>query len=238
MSKKRIMIIVGIVLFFILGIVLSFVYNKDKFSVYFETGTNETLLVKYVSEGDKIIEPKEPTMDGYIFKEWQLKGKKYDFNSEVKHDIVLTAKWIKEEYISVNYLDEDGSVIESTEILKGDKINNLPIVSKEGYSFIGWYFYDEKYSNQELYDDTVLIAKYEKVDENIEFEIGDSVNIIGNYAISSNSLSADYGTAIGWDREILEILEDSKFPYMVGDSTGVTGFFKESSLSLRRKYNE
>ena len=238
MSKKRIFIFVGIALFFMIGIFLSFVYNKGKFSVYFETGTNETLLVKYVSAGDKIVEPKEPTMDGYIFKEWQLKGKKYDFNSEVERDLVLTAKWIKEEYISVNYFDEDGSIIESTEILKGDKISKMPIVSKEGYNFIGWYFDDEKYNNQELYDDTVLVAKYEKIEENIVFEIGDSVDIIGSYASASNSLNADYNAAIGWDRKILEILEDSEFPYMVGDSTGVTGFFKASSLSLRRKNNE
>lgn len=238
MSKKRIVIIVGIILFFIVGIILSFIYNKNKYSVYFETGTNDVLLVKYVGEGDKITEPKEPIKDGYIFKEWQFKGEKYDFNSSVEDDLVLTAKWIKEEYITIKYIEENGELIDSVEILKGDKIDALPIVSKDGYSFIGWYLGDEEYSNQELYDDTTIVAKYEEETKKIEFKIGDSVDIVGNYASASNSNNANYDAAIGWDRIILDIVEESEFPYMVGDDSGVTGFFKESSLKLRSELNE
>ena len=36
--------------------------------------------------------------------------------------------------------------------------------------------------------------------------------------------------AIGWEREILNIIEGVEFPYVVGDTTGVTGFFKLESL--------
>lgn len=232
MGKKRIIIVCCIVVFFILGIVLSFLYNKNKYSVYFETGTNDILLTKYVSKGDKISEPKPPVRDGYIFKEWQLNGKKYDFSTEIEGDTVLTAKWIKEEYITISYIDDE-EIIQSIEILKGDKIDTLPIVSKENYNFIGWYLDGKVYNNQELYDDTTLVAKYEIIKEEPKLKLGDRVDIIGNYASSSYSTSAQYSAAIGWDREILDIIDDSEFPYMVGDSTGVTGFFKEDSLNLR-----
>lgn len=59
--------------------------------------------------------------------------------------------------------------------------------------------------------------------------VGDKVKIIGtgNGAIDGSSNTA-YG--IGWTREILKIYSGRKFPYQVGNSTGTTGFYPESSL--------
>ena len=45
-------------------------------------------------------------------------------------------------------------------------------------------------------------------------------------------MSAEYRSAIGWDREILDIIEDSEYPYMVGNDEGVTGFFKADSIKM------
>lgn len=42
---------------------------------------------------DKVEKPNDPTALGKVFVEWQLDGKKYDFNTIVTKDIVLQAVW-------------------------------------------------------------------------------------------------------------------------------------------------
>ena len=230
MDKKRLIIILIFIIMFIISIVLSLFYYNDKYSVYFETGTDEAILTKFVSKNDKVEKPVEPTKEGYIFKEWQLNGETFDFDTEIKEDIVLTAKWIKEEYVTISFETDTDEVIESKKILKGDFLDELPIVTKENYEFIGWYLNDELYNNEEIHSDIILIAKYKKIVPT--YKVGDKVKIIGNYSKSAYSYPhQDYNKkAIGWEREIIGIIENSEFPYKVGNSHGTTGFFKADSL--------
>lgn len=60
-------------------------------------------------------------------------------------------------------------------------------------------------------------------------QVGDRVKIVGT---GNGSSYGDSNTAygIGWERQILRILSGRPFPYQVGNSTGTTGFYKESSL--------
>ena len=60
-------------------------------------------------------------------------------------------------------------------------------------------------------------------------QVGDRVKITGT---GNGSSYGDSNTAygIGWTREILKIYSGRKFPYQVGNSTGTTGFYPESSL--------
>ena len=59
--------------------------------------------------------------------------------------------------------------------------------------------------------------------------VGDKVKIIGTgNGASDGSSNTAYG--IGWERQILKIWSGRQFPYQVGNSTGTTGFYKESSL--------
>lgn len=217
-------------MFFIILIGLSILYYNNKYSVCFYTGTDEEILTKYVKKNEKIEEPLEPNKEGYIFKEWQLNGNTYDFDTKINKDIVLTAKWIKEEYVTVSFNTNSNCDIESIKILKGDTIKELPISNKEGYEFIGWYLENELYSVGEIHSDIILNAEYKNDKINTTYKEGDKVNIIGTYSNSAYSISANYDIAIGWDREIIAIIEEGEFPYMVGNEDGVTGFFKANSL--------
>ena len=60
-------------------------------------------------------------------------------------------------------------------------------------------------------------------------QVGDRVKITGT---GNGSSYGDSNTAygIGWERQILKIWNGRPFPYQVGNSTGTTGFYKESSL--------
>lgn len=230
MEKRRIFIVFFIILVFIVAIILSFLYYKNKYIVSFESGTDEVILNQYVSRKGKVVEPKSPKKEGYVFIEWQLNGNKYDFDSEVYENIVLTAKWIKEEYITINYETNSNYSIEPIKILKGSEINNLPVAYKDGYEFVGWYLNGKLYSNEIINDDITLYAEYKKNEK--EYNVGDKVIIIGNYSESAYSKDAYYSAAYGWDREVLYIIENSEHPYAVGNENGVTGFFKSESIKL------
>lgn len=230
MERKRIIIIILFILFFIISIFGSLVYYKDKYTVYFETGTEESILSQYVSKNDKVVVPITPTKEGYVFIEWQLNGETFDFNSEIKEDTVLTAKWIKEKYVTITFNTNSDYIIESKKILKGESINELAISYKDGYEFLGWYINGSMYNNEEIFDDITLNAEYKNNKFNTTYKAGDKVKIIGNYSNTSYSKYAYNKRAIGWEREILYIIEDSENPYVVGNETGVTGFFKASSI--------
>lgn len=60
-------------------------------------------------------------------------------------------------------------------------------------------------------------------------QVGDRVRITGT---GNGSSYGDSNTAygIGWERQILRIWNGRPFPYQVGNNTGTTGFYKESSL--------
>lgn len=60
-------------------------------------------------------------------------------------------------------------------------------------------------------------------------QVGDRVKITGT---GNGSSYGDSNTAygIGWERQILRVWSGRPFPYQVGNSTGTTGFYKESSL--------
>lgn len=60
-------------------------------------------------------------------------------------------------------------------------------------------------------------------------QVGDRVKITGT---GNGSSYGDSNTAygIGWEREILKIWSGRPYPYQVGNSTGTTGFYPESSL--------
>lgn len=232
MSKKRILITLTIVLIFSVSIIVSFLYYNDKYKIIFETGTEEMILTQYIKKNNKVIEPKQPVKEGYVFVEWQLEGKKYNFDTKVDENMNLTAKWIKEKYITVNYVTNSTYEIESIKILKGSKINNLPEAYKDGYKFIGWYIDGKKYDGEEINDEVTLYAEYKSISINPDYKVGDKVLIIDNYSSSAYSINSYYSEAIGWDRKIMYIIEDSNYPYAVGNEEGITGFFKSNSISI------
>lgn len=229
---KRKLIVAIFILIFLGAIIISMLYYKGKYTVTFETGTDEKIITQYIKKYGKVSIPKDPVKKGYKFIEWQLDGKKYEFDSLVDSDIILSAKWVKEEYINIHYITDSSYNIDSIKILKGSSIDNLPKSYKDGYEFIGWYLNDKLYDNQIVNSDTTLIAHYEEIKIEPEFSVGDKVIITGPYSSSAYGFDM-HDMAIGWDREILAIYEGLENPYMIGNENGVTGFFKEDSIKLK-----
>lgn len=103
--KKRIIIIVSVIL--VIGILTGTILfvNRDnkKEDIKLEEKMNNKVKIKFdtnggslvgdilINKNSKILEPKSPELEGYTFMEWQVDDKKFDFDTEIKEDIVLKA---------------------------------------------------------------------------------------------------------------------------------------------------
>ena len=134
----------------------------------------EEYQVSFVSNGGTPVEPivtskieDEPktTREGYTFLGWYFDetfSSKASFPLEITEDITLYAKWEKNAY-NVHFELDGGSGVSD---LKTDRIETEPIPTKEGYTFLGWYF-DAGFANKasfplEVTDNITLYAKWEE----------------------------------------------------------------------------
>ncbi len=76
------------------GMKLEARFEENQYSITIQDGmgNNTTQEVKH---DEKIEEPETPTREGYIFKGWYVGSEPYDFESGVKEDATIEAKWEK-----------------------------------------------------------------------------------------------------------------------------------------------
>lgn len=63
------------------------------YTVSFNTDNGSLVNDQEIVENEMLITPITPTKDGFIFVEWQLDGVKFNFNTPITSDLVLTALW-------------------------------------------------------------------------------------------------------------------------------------------------
>lgn len=69
--------------------------TTKKYMVSFNSDGGSKIETQEVKENEKVKKPTTPTKNGYDFVEWQLNGKKYDFETGITSNITLTATWKK-----------------------------------------------------------------------------------------------------------------------------------------------
>ena len=86
--------------------------ETKKYTVTFNTDGGNEISSKEVNEGKKVEKPENPTKEGYKFLGWYLEDKEYDFNTEVKNNMTLKAKWLLENaYIASRTASENEKLI-------------------------------------------------------------------------------------------------------------------------------
>lgn len=63
------------------------------YTVTFNSNGGSEIRSKRVGENGSVVQPANPTRDGYTFVGWYLNNEEFDFNSEITSDITLTARW-------------------------------------------------------------------------------------------------------------------------------------------------
>lgn len=133
-----------------------------------------------VKHGTKIMEPKNPTKEGYSFVGWFKDNddiNPFNFQTHITTDLILTPKWELGETNPVKPSFEGVNVIfnynvpnvsnDSITINKGSKTLEPKIMEKEGFIFKGWFKNledDEPYDfTENINEDLSLIAKWENI---------------------------------------------------------------------------
>lgn len=146
MKKNKLFITAAVAAILAIGI---FVYatNNGKYEVEFNSDGGSRVETQTVKKNDKVEKPDDPEKEGYVFVEWQLNNKAYDFSKKVTKNMTLKAKWLPEIYVTVTLDSNGGNEVEPIEVVSGLKLDKDEITNptREGYTFAGWYVGEKKY---------------------------------------------------------------------------------------------
>ena len=100
--------------------------NIETYLIKFDTDGGTIISNQIIEKGNKVQIPVVPTKEGYIFKGWFLNGENYDFETIVKENLELKAKWEK---IKVTNNNQTNNNINSSNKNNNNNINNKPTTS-------------------------------------------------------------------------------------------------------------
>ncbi len=125
-------------------------WAKKTYTVTFSApGATNVPAAQTVEHGGVASRPAtDPAASGLTFKGWLLDGKDYDFSAPVTGDITLEASWSASadptDFCAIVFNSTGGSEVETKVIASGSSLGSLPVPSREGYTFAGWYLGDEQ----------------------------------------------------------------------------------------------
>lgn len=156
--------------------------DVTKYTVTFNTDGGSAVTSQTVEGGNTASKPSDPTRTGYKFLGWYLSGTKYDFAKEVTGNITLVAKWEKVQSnasttpttpekpatpaitkYTVTFNTDGGSAVASQTVESGNTATKPADPTKDGYTFIGWYYNDTVFSfGTKITSNVTIVAKWEK----------------------------------------------------------------------------
>lgn len=150
-----------------LSLIIFFVINSlgKTYTITFNTDGGTQFEKQEVKKSGKIEKPSAPTKEGYVFLYWELDGVEYNFDTEIKKDLNLVAKY--KEVVSVKYTvtfnSNGGSNFAGQEIKEGQRVTNPGIPAYEGYKFLYWELDGVEYNfTNSVTKNITLTAKWEK----------------------------------------------------------------------------
>lgn len=115
---------------------------QKTFTVTFDSQGGSTVKAQTVKEGEKVVEPTAPTKEGVVFGGWYTSTgftQAWDFSKNVvTEDITLYARWASES-VTVSFDTNGGNEIAEQKVAKGGLLSNVPVPTKAGSAFDGWY---------------------------------------------------------------------------------------------------
>ena len=136
--------------------------------VTFNADNGSDAEVKEVKDGEKVAKPEDPVRKGYTFQGWYDGEEVFDFETAVKKDYTLTAKWNKLPTSMVTFVTTGGTGgPEALEVVDGEKAEKPETVPThdypEYYVFDCWMKDEDTafdFDNEVITDDITLYAKW------------------------------------------------------------------------------
>ena len=124
-------------------------FPAETHEVMFNANGGHPAHIEYVEDGEKVVEPTEPTRSGYDFLGWytaETGGDLWDFNDPITESIVLYAHWkdldpqhTEATEATVRFDYQDGSEVDAVTVDLGDPADEPGNPVREGYIFKGWF---------------------------------------------------------------------------------------------------
>ena len=136
------------------------------YEVKFDSNGGSSVETQKVVANDKVLKPNNPTKSGYVFLEWQLNGKTYDFNSKVTKNITLVAKWRELYKYTVTFDSNGGSSVNGQVVTEGNTASKPSNPTRSEYAFVEWQLNGSKYDfNSKVTKNITLVAKWRNLEK-------------------------------------------------------------------------
>lgn len=198
-------------------------------TVTFDTG-DETITVpaQQVEDGMTVVQPDNPTRDGYRFDGWLLDGQPYDFATQVNGDITLTAAWTQLHTVTFDYAHDGMTAVQT--VPDGGQATQPETPERDGWTFNGWLLDGQAYTfDTPVTGDITLTADWTRITHTVTFDTGDGTPVDpqtvnhGEQAIDPGTPVRDGYTFTGW------LLDGEPYDFatpVTGDMTLVAGWEK------------
>ncbi len=171
--------------------------RRPIYNVIFDT-TGGTIVENQKVEEDSFASAPTTTKKGYTFVSWN-----YDFNEPITENKVVIAEWEANNY-RINYDANGGELDNKYTDVSYDAVYKLPIPTKKGYDFCGWYR-GEDLVNDGVYKnvgDINLKASWKAINYKITYDLKGGSLIKSNplsYTIESNNIILNNPTKLGYE---------------------------------------
>ena len=139
-------------------------WTPKQYKITFVLGNGESDVVLEQAYGTKIVAPTGFTKANSTFDGWSEEVPE----TVPAKNLTFTAKW-KVSLYTVNFNSNGGTACNSRSVTYGSTYGDLPVPSRTGYQFQGWYFDNETFNNRvtietkvTITSDVTLYAKWEK----------------------------------------------------------------------------
>lgn len=140
-------------------------YELNLVTVTYELEGGIGLAIETVSKNTTLSIPPMPYKPGYKFLKWMLNGEEFSFETKITEDITLTAIWEQIEYVTIKFNTDGGTEIEDVTIEKHNKLHNVLVPEKEGYTFVEWRLNDETFNLDTLIEENITLTAIYKLNE-------------------------------------------------------------------------
>jgi uncharacterized repeat protein (TIGR02543 family) len=151
-------------------------WTVNSYTVTFETGEGSAVASQTVSYGEKAIRPAaDPTCEGYEFAGWYADEActvEFDFSTSITADTTVYARFMRK--VSITFDVAGGELPEGAaakrEVVAGEPVGALPVPTREGFSFDGWYNGSTRATSLTVFtEDTKLVAKWRSKTADLHF---------------------------------------------------------------------
>ncbi len=124
--------------------------TRKNHRIKFDSAGGSKTDARYAEDGGTVAAPRTPYREHYSFTGWYLGDEEYDFTKPVTEDLTLQAHWEQNMY-TVTFDPNGGKTAETARTVGGgEAVGELPVPTRSGYTFTGWFIGDEKYTETSI----------------------------------------------------------------------------------------